>query len=187
MAHYRGTPPVHTDDQIDAFFSHYPDFTYQRDQPIYSELHHMYDTFNWRRENPEREEAWKKFRVAVIETFNSIFGSDAEDLASWQRICRSLGITPIPQGLSEARKAVVQTHVNLVDLLESVRNGSPVETFSTLEELRKYTVNEGRYFPKEEAYEGGLLRYLLREILNDQTVFSVFIAASDHEANDYQK
>lgn len=61
-------------------------------------------------------------------------------------------------------QAVVETYVNLVDLLQSVRNGTPVETFSTLEALRAYTVANRLYFPKDEAYEGALLRFLLREI-----------------------
>ncbi|KAB8213266.1 hypothetical protein BDV33DRAFT_210382 [Aspergillus novoparasiticus] len=71
------------------------------------------------------------------------------------------------QGARNAQQAVVQTYVNLVDLLQSIRAGSPVEAFSTLEDLRAYTIENGRYFPKEEAYEGGLLRFLLREIHNE--------------------
>jgi len=30
-----------------------------------------------------------------------------------------------------------------------------------------FRVNNKRYFPKEEAYAGGLLKYLLREIYNE--------------------
>jgi hypothetical protein len=44
--------------------------------------------------------------------------------------------------------------------------GEQVEIFPNEEQLRHYTIEERRYFPKEEAYEGGILKYLLREIHN---------------------
>ena len=40
-----------------------------------------------------------------------------------------------------------------------------IRIFGSLEELRTYTVQNGRYFPKKSAYAGGVLRFLLREIL----------------------
>ena len=61
---------------------------------------------------------------------------------------------------------MLDTHVNLSDLLDSVRTGSPVRIFATHAELVNYTRSQGRYFPKEDAYAGGLLKYLLREIEN---------------------
>ncbi|KAE8148528.1 hypothetical protein BDV25DRAFT_141721 [Aspergillus avenaceus] len=154
-------------DEIDTFFAQYPGFAYSRDQPIHAEFYRMCDDFRWRKDEPERERAWKLFRIAVVQAFNSTVGSDANDLASWQRICLCLGISPMPKGLHNAQQAVVHTHVNLVDLLQSIRAGSPVEAFSTLEDLRAYTIENRKYFPKEEAYEGGLLRFLLREIHNE--------------------
>lgn len=154
-------------DEIDTFFAQYPGFAYSREQQIHAEFYRMCDNFGWHKNEPERERAQELFRIAVIQAFNSTVGSNANDLASWQRICRCLRISPIPNGLRNARQAVVQTHVNLIDLLQSIRTGSPVETFSTLEDLRAYTIESGKYFPKEEAYEGGLLRFLLREIHNE--------------------
>ncbi len=62
---------------------------------------------------------------------------------------------------------MIETHINLLDLLESARVGEQVEIFPNEEQLRLYTIENGRYFPKEEAYEGGILKYLLREIHNE--------------------
>ncbi|KAL3462795.1 hypothetical protein BJX64DRAFT_288006 [Aspergillus heterothallicus] len=166
MAAHGEAQPAQGNDEIDAFFALYPRFTYQRQEPIYRELFRMFGEFNWERDDPRRDEAWENFRIAVIQAFNSTFGSDAEDLATWQRICRCLEIAPIPNQLTGAREAVSRTHVNLVDLLQCVRTGNRVQTFRNLEELQSYTISTRRYFPKEEAYEGGLLRYLLREIEN---------------------
>lgn len=59
---------------------------------------------------------------------------------------------------------MINTHVNLSDLLDTTRQGTRVHVFASEEELRVYTKRTGRIFPKEEAYAGGLLKYLLREI-----------------------
>ncbi|KAB8067191.1 hypothetical protein BDV29DRAFT_163646 [Aspergillus leporis] len=154
-------------DEIDTFFAQYPRFAYSRDGPIYNKFYRMCDYFGWHQDEPERERAWQLFRIAVIQAFNSTVGSDAKDLASWQRICRCLKITPTPNALRNAQQAVIQTHVNLIDLLQSIRTGGPVEIFPTLEDLRAYTIGNRKYFPKEEAYKGGLLRFRLREIHNE--------------------
>ncbi|KAJ5987675.1 hypothetical protein N7522_011923 [Penicillium canescens] len=139
--------PRHDDtDEIDEFFTQYLGFAYQREQPVYNEFY------------PAREEAWGSFRIAIVQSFNSTFGANADSLASWQRICRCLGVCPVPPNLHEARQAVLRTHVNLIDLLESIRTGAPPERFTTEEDLRDYTISEGKFFPKEEAYEEIALR-----------------------------
>ena len=59
---------------------------------------------------------------------------------------------------------MINTHVNLSDLLDTTRQNTRVHVFASEEELREYTRETGRIFPKEEAYAGGLLKYLLRQI-----------------------
>ena len=61
-------------------------------------------------------------------------------------------------------QAMINTHVNLCDLLDTARQHTRVRVFASEKELRAYTKETGRIFPREEAYEGGLLKYLLREI-----------------------
>ena len=55
--------------------------------------------------------------------------------------------------------------VNLVDLVDTGNTGRIVTQFSSLPELVEYTKTTGKYFPKESAYAGGVLKLLLREIL----------------------
>ncbi len=57
--------------------------------------------------------------------------------------------------------------VNLVDLVDTGNTGLCVSQFDTLEELKAYTIKTGKYFPKESAYAGGMLKFLLREILTN--------------------
>ncbi|RYP78461.1 hypothetical protein DL771_000646 [Monosporascus sp. 5C6A] len=60
------------------------------------------------------------------------------------------------------------THVNIVDLLQWVRQGQKdkVKIFKSYENLRKYTVDSQKFFPqsgvKEEGETNILLRHLLR-------------------------
>ena len=59
-----------------------------------------------------------------------------------------------------------QRFVNLVDLVDVGVTRRSVTQFNNLEELREYTIGNGKYFPKESAYAGGMLKFLLREIQN---------------------
>lgn len=54
--------------------------------------------------------------------------------------------------------------MNLVDLVDP--SVPDVELFPSLNELREYTIETGKFFPKESAYAGGVLKFLLREILS---------------------
>lgn len=56
--------------------------------------------------------------------------------------------------------------VNLVDLVDTGNTGECASQFSTLEGLKEYTIATGKFFPKESAYAGGMLKLLLRELLN---------------------
>lgn len=56
--------------------------------------------------------------------------------------------------------------MNLVDLVEIKHTGQPVVIFDNVEDLREYTIDSAKYFPKQSAYAGGILKFLLREILN---------------------
>jgi len=58
----------------------------------------------------------------------------------------------------------MRTHVNLVDLVTN--DPGRARVFESEKQLSAYTRLNERFFPKENAYAGELLRYLLRHILN---------------------
>ena len=114
----------HELDEIDYFFSKYIAFSYQREQPVHVEFYRMCDMFGWHRQSNgkfpvAREEAWGLFRIAIVQAFNSTFGADANSLASWKRICRCLGISPVPENLLEARQVCP-----VYSLRDSIRRSS---------------------------------------------------------------
>ena len=57
--------------------------------------------------------------------------------------------------------------MNIVDLLICQRTGEDdLHIFRSLEELRIYSKQTGRYFPKDSLEAGALLEHLLREIFS---------------------
>jgi len=74
---------------------------------------------------------------------------------------------PLPVIIHYVYQVVTNTHVNLVDLVDSFENPRRhITVFDTVQALSEYTIQTGRYFPKENAYAGDLLKYLLRQIIN---------------------
>ncbi|KAF7967139.1 hypothetical protein HWV62_5006 [Athelia sp. TMB] len=130
-----------------------------------SEFRRMRREFGWNMEGEKQQEAREALKDAMVMQFNQYYGTDIEDINNWQILCQVLGISPIPQELQACREVVKQTHVNIVDLVDD-SSDSDVKIFKSLDDLRAYTIATQKYFPKENAYAGGVLKFLLREILN---------------------
>lgn len=91
-------------DNIDAFFANYSDFQYQRSAPIVEEFYRMCDFFGWEKDDEERKTAHEDFKVAMVHDFNNLYGTDVNDIESWQKLCLALNITPLPQDIAGCRK-----------------------------------------------------------------------------------
>lgn len=156
-------------DPLQAFFAQYVPFKYNWLASSHDEFKRLCTFFGWpahylEPNHEERKKAWESFRIAMVETFNVTFGHDERDDEAWGRMCVLVDMQNVPESLEARRQAMINTHVNLSDLLDTTRHGTRVHVFASEEELRVYTKRTGRIFPREEAYAGGLLKYLLREI-----------------------
>lgn len=151
---------------LDTFFATYPKFEYDSSASAPLEFYRMCDEFCWDREDEEREQASRDFKDALVKQFNDIYGTDVNDLASWRTLCQIVHVSPIPDTLESCREAVKATHVNIVDLVDTKVTGEPVTVFVSEVDLSEYTISTGKFFPRDNAYAGGLLRYLLRRIIN---------------------
>jgi hypothetical protein len=173
-----------TQTPLEGFFSKCPKFRLQPlNSPVY-EFDRLCKLYGWEKGGPEREFARIAFHIAMKKEFDGLYGLDEHDIKNWHKLCRVLRITPVPDTLRECRavscrssdplcpwgtkvssfiQAVVKKHVNLVDLV----HGSKVEVqdFKTEKELSEYTQETEKYFPKEDAKDGGVLRALRRHIL----------------------
>jgi len=130
-----------------------------------SQFYEMCDFFNWGRDDDEKQEARKLLHNAMAEQFNTIYGEDVANIEHWINLCQVLRITPIPDGLEGCREAIANTHVNIIDLIEE----GDVAVFESEQALSVYTKLTGKFFPRDHPLAGGLLRFLLRMILNPRS------------------
>jgi hypothetical protein len=166
-------------DAITSFFSKYPEFSYNHKRGLAEEFYRMCDFFAWDKDDEERQEAHRQFKDAMVIRFNGLYGTDSTDIQNWHRLCVAVCIEPLPATIAKCKEVffvshknvlvsksvqkIKAIHVNLVDLVSS--SGHEVVLFPSLKELRLYTIESGKFFPKESAYAGGILKFLLREIL----------------------
>ncbi|KAF8176955.1 hypothetical protein BJ912DRAFT_908915 [Pholiota molesta] len=148
------------------FFSEYPSFFYDSDNSASAEFYRLCDHFKWERNDPDRAEAHAAYKNALTRQFNTNYGTDNDNLASWQSLCQRVGITPIPGTLKGCREAVDATHVNLVDLVDVYDLGSTATHFESVEALSEYTISTGKFFPRDDMDAGDLLKHLLRHIFD---------------------
>ncbi|KAF8127472.1 hypothetical protein EV363DRAFT_1401177 [Boletus edulis] len=152
---------------LEEFFGgHYPQFEYNITKSASHEFYRLCDEFGWDRDDPERRDAYREFKNALVKQFNEIYGTDEENLAKWQNLCHIVDIDPVPDDLETCREVICGTYVNLVDLVDRDVTGQDVQVFESERELSQYTRMTGKFFPKKNAYAGGFLRYLLRHILD---------------------
>ncbi|KDQ53373.1 hypothetical protein JAAARDRAFT_137311 [Jaapia argillacea MUCL 33604] len=144
----------------------YPKAKENRHELSKEELDELKDAQRKFRENwPEYDRARRELKIALTKQFNTIYASDVNSLHSWGQLCQILEIVPVPETLQSRREAVKDTHVNLVDLVDTRSTSQRVRVFRTELHLSIYTKATDRFFPKRSAYAGGLLLFLLRNIM----------------------
>ncbi|KAI0773916.1 hypothetical protein C8Q74DRAFT_1200735 [Fomes fomentarius] len=158
-----------TPNHIIQFFAEYPKFPFDSDASFIKEFYRMCDYFDWGRKSNQREDARNRMRHAMVLQFNTTFGTNAEDLITWQNLCDVISIRPIPETLHACRRAVVTSHINICDLLDAPFHKTPPTRFPSEVALSRYTQDTGKFFPRDDIAAGSLLQYLLRHILNPRS------------------
>ncbi|KAH9985888.1 hypothetical protein BJV74DRAFT_846098 [Russula compacta] len=173
--------PQHVRTPLEKFFSQYPKFRHQPLNSPVDEFNRLCREYGWgkggskKKSNPKKKDDPKKgvdpekaaarrnFQTAMQKEFKRLYGSDEKDINNWHSLCHVLKINPVPDTLPGCRAVVLEKHVNLVDLVHGDK--MEVRIFETEKELSEYTRAEEKFFPKENARDGGVLRALRRHIL----------------------
>ncbi|TCD65132.1 hypothetical protein EIP91_003063 [Steccherinum ochraceum] len=151
---------------IDQFYRSYPGFRRDRRLPYKNQFYALCDHMQWDKKDEDRQEALDDLKEALVAQFNDNYGQDANDIQSWRTLCEAIGLDP-PARLQDCREMVRSTHVNLVDLaLASEDFAGPVQIFDSEWELAKYTRETKKFFPRAHVSAGGVLKFLLRRILD---------------------
>lgn len=153
------------DTYFELFEKELPAFssTYRPTQSVAYHLTKLLDARPWTEE--QKDEIKTHYKNVLTDQFNLIYGTDNDSLKSWQGLCTILDVRPMPEDVRTCRSRVKSLHINLVDLIDAHRTKKTIQKFPTEVELSKYTLGSGKFFPLMEARAGGLLKYLLRQIL----------------------
>jgi hypothetical protein len=88
---------------LEGFFSQYPEFQSQPSNSPVVEFNWLCKENDWKKNDPEKKAARYQFNVAIKEEFDDLYGSDENDIDNWHKLCRVLGIDPVPDTLRECR------------------------------------------------------------------------------------
>jgi hypothetical protein len=138
--------------------------------------------------------SWSKSEKArrrdeAIETeFNHYFGTDYHNVAKWQELCGLVGLQA--EGLSSITKCKKVRHlqasarhhrqnqmltrvqalgarkvmVNLVNLVDHLKNGTPLKKFKNFWDFQRYTLKPGRCMSRTLAKKNAFVNVLLRHV-----------------------
>ncbi|KAG1751923.1 hypothetical protein EDD22DRAFT_784923 [Suillus occidentalis] len=138
-----------------AFFAQFASFSFNENQSSNKNFDRLIKVMRITTEDPVRREVREGFKDALVQEFNERFGTDGNDLSNWQNLCDVLRIVPVPDTVQGCRERIWDTHVNLVDLVDSPRTRKPVKLFASLGELTNYTLNTGKFFPSRMRIKAG--------------------------------
>ena len=73
----------------------------------------------WVGNSPQRVDARRSFKDALVQQFNFLYGVDANDLNVWQNLCKTIGIEPVPDSVDECRTVGGNTFCILLRVLKA--------------------------------------------------------------------
>jgi hypothetical protein len=149
-------------DAIDGYFAKFPQFRYTRttDWRQLGPFNALAKYQSWTKEKKKIE--FRRLKQAWTKVVEREFGDSS--LGHYQSLCEDLDIDPIPETISECKGELRDVFVNIVDLMQyrrDRRKGQKPERFDNLEELKEYSQDCGKYYPKESA-KAEMLRELLK-------------------------
>ena len=150
---------------IEEFFARYRSFKYRpsSDWRQLGPFNALAKQCKWSDERRKKE--FKRFKRTWTQVVESEFSGSS--LSHYQSLCRDLDIKRIPDTVSECKVQLKEVFVNIVDLMQyrtdhqKGRFALKPPKFRTLEQLKEYSDQEGKYYSKEHA-KAEMLRELLK-------------------------
>jgi hypothetical protein len=88
---------------LKRFFSRYSKFQYQPRNSPTAEFNRLCEECGWKQDSAEKKDARDEFKFAMKQEFDSLYGSDENDINNWYKLCHVLRIDPVPNTLKECR------------------------------------------------------------------------------------
>lgn len=96
--------PANGNSHLEGFFSQYPAYTFDRSAPSTTQFHHMCDVLGLNNDAKKRNAARSAFNDALSQAFNHTYGTEVDNLESWQILCRVIQMDEIPDNLKECQE-----------------------------------------------------------------------------------
>ncbi|KAK7183031.1 hypothetical protein DPSP01_006019 [Paraphaeosphaeria sporulosa] len=145
-----------------GYFAQFEGFTPQVDAGFLNQFNKLAIHKNW----SKREKARRRDEAIEAE-FTHYFGTDYHDVAKWQELCGLVGLQA--EGLSSITKckkalSARKVMVNLVNLVDHLKNGTPLKKFKNFWEFQQYTLKPGRCMNRSLAKKNAFVNVLLRHV-----------------------
>lgn len=92
---------------MDVFYAYYKDFTPNPTLSLFANFDALSLSRDWAPGGRARTRARRHFRNAMIEEFNTTYGTDDCDLGSWQNLCRVVGVASVPDSITQCKKVCI--------------------------------------------------------------------------------
>jgi hypothetical protein len=99
-----GSLASHNKSHASLFFTSYKNFDLNQNAAPTKEFSRLKKLNGWKDGNKEYDEARKRFANALAKDFNSMYGTDINNLDRWHVLCHILRINPVPEGISACRE-----------------------------------------------------------------------------------
>jgi hypothetical protein len=104
-AEYKGLNPPATSTHLTDFFCLYPKFEYDPSRPTSKQFRQLGKMYKEDRDGGKIDphKMYEGYNRALGLAFAHYYGSDVDDLGTWQRLCRAVEISPVPDSLEECK------------------------------------------------------------------------------------
>jgi hypothetical protein len=96
--------PANSNSHLKAFFSQNPAYTFDPSAPSTTQFHRMCDVLGLNSDAKKRQAARGAFNDALSQAFNHTYGTEVDNLESWQILCGVLQMDEIPDNLKECQE-----------------------------------------------------------------------------------
>jgi len=156
------TSKIESMDPIDEFFARFSTFHYlpTKEWRQLAPFNDLADQEQWSKE--KRKQEFRRLQRAWRKAVESEF--EGSSISHYRSLCEDLEIDPIPSTVGACKQELRTVFVNIVDLMQyrrDRRRGRKPERFDNLEQLKQYSSDHGKYYPKESA-KAEMLRELLK-------------------------
>ncbi|OQO04250.1 hypothetical protein B0A48_10861 [Cryoendolithus antarcticus] len=98
----------------------------------------------------------------VYEHFQQRYGSDENDLAAWQQLCRDLELEPGPSK-TQCKKRIAEVYVYIKQMVLAQKHGAKIEKLASFSALYKTIKTYGTY-PLAAAMDNCYLKVMLKTL-----------------------